>query len=327
MVLVADGTDVDQLRAGSLAGIDRGAEVRFATAADLGPQLEGAQVLLMWDFFSTALAQAWPHADSLEWVHAASAGVDKLMFPGLVASDVVVTNARGIFDRPIAEFVLGSLLAHCKDMPRSMRDQQREAWQHRETRLLTGTRAMIVGTGAIGRETARLLAAVGVGVTGAGSHARTGDPDFGSVVASAELADHVGGIDWLVNIAPLTDVTRNLLDAEVFAALPEGAFVVNVGRGESLVAADLIKALDSGPVAGAALDVFATEPLPANDPLWSREDVQVSPHMSGDAFGWRDRLAAQFLDNLSAWNAGRPLSNVVDTALGYVPAANSGTGG
>ena len=115
-----------------------------------------------------------PHCDRLEWIHVAAAGVDKLMFDGLRESSVIVTNARGVFDRPIAEFVLASVLAHAKLLHES-RDLQRDrVWRHRETRTVVGARALIVGTGAIGRETARLLRAVGLEVRGAGRTARTG---------------------------------------------------------------------------------------------------------------------------------------------------------
>src|SRR5699024_5945770 len=111
----------------------RTAEVRYTTADDLARNLPGADVLLLWDSFSGALEDAWPHADSLRWVHIAAAGVDTLLFDGLVASDVVVTNSRGVFDRPIAEFVLAAVLAFAKDVPRSLRLQSESRWLHRET--------------------------------------------------------------------------------------------------------------------------------------------------------------------------------------------------
>ena len=296
-------------------------EWRFTDAAGLPQALEGADALLLWDFFSGALADAWEQARHLEWIHVAAAGVDTLLFDDLRDSDIVVTNARGTFDRPIAEFVAASVLAHAKRLHESHDLQQRREWRHRETATLVGKRALVVGTGAIGREIARLLRALGLPVRGAGSRARSGDPDFGDVLASAQLAEHVGDVDYLVNAAPLTPATRGLIDASVFAALPPRAHLVNIGRGPTVVEADLLAALEAGRLDGASLDVVATAPLPTQSPLWSAPGVVISPHLSGDVVGWRDALARQFVDNARRWLAGEELVNVVDKKLGYVPAS------
>ncbi len=298
-------------------------DVRVTSADGLGAALGGAEVLFLWDFFSSALREVWDRADRLRWVHVAAAGVDTLLFDGLRDSEVVVTNARGTFDRPIAEYVLGAVLAHAKLLHESHDLQLRREWRHRESRQVRGARVMVVGTGGIGRETARLLRAVGMEVTGAGSRARDGDPDFGQVVDSAELVEHVGDVDYLVNAAPLTPATRGLVDARVLAALPRRAHLVNVGRGPTVAEDDLLAALRGGGLDGATLDVFATEPLPEDSPLWDAPGVVVSPHMSGDVVGWRDTLARQFVDNARRWLAGEPLENVVDKDLGYVPGGRS----
>ena len=150
---------------------------------------------------------------------------------GCARRSVTVTNARGVFDRPIAEFVLAAVLAHAKLLHESRDLQRDKVWRHRETRTVVGARALIVGTGAIGRETARLLRAVGMEVRGAGRTARADDVDFGEVVASADLVGHVGWCDYLVNAAPLTEQTRGLINADVFAAMRPSAHLINVGRG------------------------------------------------------------------------------------------------
>lgn len=144
-------------------------------------------MLVVWDFFSRALRDNWAQADALRWVHVCAAGVDSLLFDELTDSDVVVTNAHGVFDRPIAEFVLASILARDKLLHESMRLQARREWRWRETRSTTGTSALVIGTGGIGREIARLLRAVGIEVTGAGRRARDHDPDFGVVHETARL--------------------------------------------------------------------------------------------------------------------------------------------
>jgi phosphoglycerate dehydrogenase-like enzyme len=302
-----------------LEALDGRVTLRYADAAGLASAVGGARALFLWDFFSTAVADVWSHCDRLEWIHVAAAGVDTLLFDGLRESRVTVTNARGVFDRPIAEFVLASVLAHAKRLHES-HDLQREAvWRHRETRTVDGARALVVGTGGIGREIARLLRAVGLRVRGAGRTARTDDVDFGDVVASADLVDQVGWCDYLINAVPLTPQTRGLINAEVFAALRPSAHLVNVGRGATVVQDELAEALAAGRFDGASLDVFEEEPLPVDSPLWSTPGVVVSAHMSGDVTGWRDVLARQFVANAERWLAGEPLENVVDAALGYVP--------
>lgn len=293
--------------------------LRYTDAAGLAQAIVGADVLLLWDFFSSELEKVWDRADRLSWIHVAAAGVDKLLFDGLVESAVTVTNARGVYDRPMAEFALMSILAHAKDAQVSHELQARQEWRHRETTSAAGRRALVVGTGAIGRETARLLRAIDMEVRGAGRTARDGDPDFGTVISSSHLGDYVGWADYVIVITPLTDQTRGLVDAAVLAAMKPTAYLVNLGRGACVVEDDLVRALTNRQIAGAALDVFETEPLPLGHPLWTTPGVTVSPHLSGDVHGWLDTLARQFVDNAERFVDGRPLVNVVDKRLGFVP--------
>lgn len=324
-VIVVLCASVDE-RPSYLDQVEQRAHVRYTDAAGLPEAMAGAQVLLLWDFFSTAVEDVWGRADALEWIHVAAAGVDTLLFDALVGSEVVVTNARGVFDRPIAEFVLASILAQAKGLHRSHDQQLVRSWQHRETESVSGSTALIVGTGAIGRETARLLTAVGVEVRGAGRRARSGDDDFGTVVPSKELAAHVGWADHVVIAAPLTAQTRGLVDSDVFSAMKPTAHLVNIGRGPIVDEDALLSALESGHLAAASLDVFCTEPLPADSPLWSAPGIVISAHMSGDVVGWRDTLARQFADNAERFIAGEDLVNVVDKSLGFVPAVQRRSG-
>ena len=308
----------DGSRPAGMESFEATAQVTYTDAAGLADALHGAEALLLWDYFSEAVRDAWPSAGSLRWIHVAAAGVDKLLFPELVDSDVVVTNARGIFDRAMAEFVLGSILAVAKDLHHSHDLQAARTWHRRETRLISAETALVVGTGAIGRETARLLRAVGMDVRGAGRTARSGDPDFGEVVASADLAAHVGWADQVVVTAPLTTETRGLISKDVLAAMKPGSHLVNVGRGPIVDEEALVSALRDGPLEAASLDVFEVEPLPAESPLWTMPGVAVSAHMSGDYEGWREALARQFVDNARRWLNGDPLLNVVDKEHGFV---------
>lgn len=299
------------------------AEIRRATSATLGEVLPGADILLVWDFFSGALTDNWgPATADLRWVHVCAAGVDSLLFDELRESDIVLTNAAGVFDEPIAEFVLASILAQHKQLHLSKRLQNAHEWRHRETTRTAGTSALIVGTGGIGRAIARLLRAVGIHVVGAGRTARTGDPDFGDIIDSARLAEHVPGFETVIAVAPLTDATREMFDDAVFTAMSPGTHFINVGRGRLVVESALIEALESGHLGAASLDVFATEPLDADSPLWDLRSVAVSAHMSGDVAGWRDQLSAQFRANLERYLDGADLRNVVDKVAGYAAAGS-----
>ncbi|OBG18603.1 hydroxyacid dehydrogenase [Mycolicibacterium celeriflavum] len=315
-VLCARATD----RPPGLGGLD--VDFRYCTAADLAVAVRGARALLLWDFFSSAVRDVWAEAAGLEWIHVTAAGVDTLLFNELRDSDVVVTNARGVFDRPIAEYVLGAVLANAKDSRTSFALQREHRWRHRETRGIAGARALVVGTGGIGREIARLLRAAGMQVRGIGRVARTDDPDFGDVSPSADLAAEVGWCDHLVLAAPLTNSTHGLVDASVLAAMRADAHLVNIGRGPLVDESALLSALRDNSIGGATLDVFDTEPLPADHPLWDAPNVTITAHMAGDVVGWRETLADQFAGNVRRWLAGEPLLNVVDKKLGYVPGSS-----
>jgi phosphoglycerate dehydrogenase-like enzyme len=305
-----------------LDGLD--VEFRYCAADGLAEAVRGAQGVLLWHFFSTAVRDVWADAGTVEWIHITAAGVDTLLFDELRDSDVLVTNARGVFERPIAEYALGAVIAHAKDTHNSFDLQRRHQWQHRETRAITGAKALVVGTGAIGREIARLLRAAGLEVRGAGRAARTGDPDFGEVVASADLSTEVGWCDFLILAAPLTEATRDLVDAAVLSAMKPDAHLVNVARGALVDEPALLAALSEHRIGGATLDVFSAEPLPAEHPLWDAPNVTITAHMSGDVVGWRDTLAAQYAANVQRWLAGEPLVNVVDKKLGYIPSPGAG---
>ncbi|MGG7573649.1 D-2-hydroxyacid dehydrogenase [Streptomyces sirii] len=296
------------------------ARVIFADESSLADLLPTADVLLAWDFTSDAIRAAWPREGPRpRWVHTASAGVDRLLCPALIADDTIVTNARGVFEQPIAEYVAGLVIAMAKDFYGSWELQRQRRWQHRETLRLAGTRAVVVGSGPIGRAIGTTLMALGVKVDLVGRRERAGDPQFGLVHPSDALNDLLPQADWVVCAAPLTDATRGLFDRAAFARMPPRARFINVGRGPLVVEDDLVEALRGWRIAAAALDVFEREPLAADSPLWDVPHLIISPHMSGDTLGWRDALAEQFQDNFDQWSAGKPLLNVVDKRLGYVP--------
>ncbi|WP_121703261.1 D-2-hydroxyacid dehydrogenase [Streptomyces sp. E5N298] len=298
-------------RLGRLTGRAR---IEHADAATLAERLPHADVLLVWDFASHAVREAWPGGGPRpRWVHTASAGVDHLMCPELAASDTVVTNARGVFDRPIAEYVAALVLAMAKDLPTTLRLQGERTWRHRESMRVAGTRACVVGSGPIGRAVVSTLEALGITTALVGRTARPG------VHGPEELDRLLAGADWVVAAAPLTEDTRGMFDARRFALMRPSARFVNVGRGQLVVEDDLVEALTARRIAGAALDVLSHEPMAPDSALWEVPGLIVSPHMSGDTIGWRDELGAQFVELFESWAAGGPLANVVDKKRGYVP--------
>ncbi|MCU1515617.1 MAG: hydroxyacid dehydrogenase [Pseudarthrobacter sp.] len=301
-----------------LTEIEELADVRLTKADALAEAMDGADVLYQWHSFSPALRENWSAASTLKWVHVSAAGVSQLFFDELIRSNIVYTNSRGVLSRAIAEFALGFVLDLAKDAQGSFRLQQQQRWQHRVTQKIQGQTALVVGTGSIGREIARLLSAVGMEVDGAGRTCRPADSDFGQIRSSRDLAGIVHDYDYLILAAPLTDESRGLVNADVFAAMKPSACLINVGRGELVYTDALTEALASGSIAGAALDAVHPEPLPEGHALWGMENAIITPHMSGDTEDHLDDLGQLFVDNLKRYCNGEPLENVVDKALGFV---------
>lgn len=308
VVLGPDGSPPDGLEL-----IADMAAIRLAhDATTLGQALGGAEVMFVWDFRSRLIATAWPHATSLRWIHAGSVGVDAVLVPPVVAADVVVTNTRGVFERPIAEYVLALILAFTKDLPATLALQRDRRWLHRETEVIEGRHVLVLGAGGVARELVPLLRATGMEVQVVGQTARDTDPVLGPVVASGDVDELLPGADFVVLALPLTSQTRGYLDARRIGLLHSGARVINVGRGGLVEEPALLDALTGGEIAGAALDVFAEEPLPEHHPFWAMDRVIVSPHMSGDRLGWERAVVECFGENLRRWLAGEELQNIVD---------------
>jgi phosphoglycerate dehydrogenase-like enzyme len=271
-----------------------------------------AEILYVWDYGLEDLGALLTAAPQVRWVHVNSVGVNQLLCEELRGK--TLTNARGVFDTSVTEWVLASVLAHVKNLAGTWERQRRGEWEHQVTGRLAGRRAAVVGTGSIGRAVAGGFAALGVEVELIG---RT-DDQASAGRGSSRLVEVARDADILVSALPLTAQTTGLVNAAVLDALGPEGFFVNVGRGQTVVEVDLVAALRSGTIAGAALDVFETEPLPASSPLWTLPGVLVSPHMSGHYQGLAADMMRIFADNLRRWQAGLPLRNVVDLEVGYV---------
>lgn len=301
-----------------LEPIAQDASFRFAAdAQELEDAIGEADVLFVWDFRSTELRDAWHRAEKLRWVHVAAAGVDAVLFPDMVESRVTLTNSRGVFDRSIAEYVLGLMLVFAKDLLQTIRLQQAKKWVHRDTEMLAGRQLLVVGAGSIGRTIARLARCAGMEVDAIARTARSSDEDFGRIFRSEDLDEALPEADYVVVAAPLTAQTRGMFGAAQFERMKPDARFINVGRGPIVDEPALIEALRDGRIAGAALDVFSEEPLPEDSPLWEMPQVVVSPHMSGDFVGWLEALGGLFVENFRRWERGDELLNVVDRERGY----------
>jgi phosphoglycerate dehydrogenase-like enzyme len=319
VLLVQGASSIDDVP--GLAAIEAQAKIRFASdTEEMRAALPGAEVMLGWDYRADSLREAWDNAGDLRWIHWGGAGVDAAMFPELVASDVKLTNARGIFDQAMAEWVLGMIICFAKDIPQTLALQTRAEWRYRLSEMVSGKRALVIGVGSIGHAVARLLAAAGMQVEGVGRSARDDDRDFGHIHAIDELHARLGFADYVVLITPLTEATRNLFGAAEFSAMAPHARFISLSRGALVVEADLLAALNDGQIAGAALDVFVEEPLPADSPFWNTPNCVVSPHMSGDFAKSESAVAQQFLQNWARYRNGESLHNLVDKRLGFATA-------
>jgi phosphoglycerate dehydrogenase-like enzyme len=267
------------------------------------------------------LARAVRCASGLRWVQATSAGAgEQVGAAGLSREElarVTVTSAAGVHAEPLAEFALLGLLAFTKDLPRLLADQQAHRWGHYPVGELSGRILLIVGLGQIGEEVARRATAFGMRVTGVNRSGTTDSPHVHEIRRTDELNECLPEADAIVISAPLTEETRGLIDAAAIARCKTGAILVNVGRGGVVDEAALIEALRSGRLAGAALDVFAREPLPADSPLWDLPNVLVSPHTAGLSMREDERIVSLFVENLGRYLRGEPLRNRVDPELLY----------
>jgi phosphoglycerate dehydrogenase-like enzyme len=260
----------------------------------------------------------------LKWIHSTAAGVAQLMYPELRNSGIVVTNPSGIFSVPMAEHVIGLLLALARNFPDCVRQQDRARWSQQELwdkpqhlTELNGKVLLIVGYGSIGREVAKRAKALDMrvwGVTRSGKGDRT---HAEKLFAAAQLEEVLPDADYVLIAAPETAETKHLIGAVQIARMKRGARLINVGRGSLLDEAALIGALESGALGGAALDVVQTEPLPAESPLWRAPNLMLTPHTSAVSDGLWERETALLLELLERWFDGRELFNQVDFARGY----------
>jgi phosphoglycerate dehydrogenase-like enzyme len=261
-------------------------------------------------------------AHNLRWAQQWSAGVDWLLrYPEAAELDFVLTNASGVHAIPVSEHILAFLLAFGRGFHHALRAQVRREWFSYEQQTgvfeLVGKTMVLVGVGAIGERTAELVTALGMRVLGVRRDPAVGAPGVEAMYGPDQLLDLLPEADFLVLVVPLTHETQGMIGERELRAMKPTAHVINVGRGDIIQEGVLIRALQEGWIAGAGLDVFETEPLPEDSPLWGMDNVIITAHYGGANPYYTERAMEIFLDNLRRYRAGEPMRNVVDKRVGY----------
>jgi phosphoglycerate dehydrogenase-like enzyme len=291
-------------------------------------------------FLGKITPEALAHATKLQWIQAFTVSLEHYVFPELIDHPCSLTNMRGLFSDVIADQVMGYVLCFARNLHVYIRQQTEHRYEpaggessrvnnaygpgvinamDRATIFLPDTTMLVVGMGAIGSEIARRALAFGITVRGVDEKPLSAQVPEGlaGIVGVEHLADELGKADWVVIAAPHTPNTAGLFDAKMFTAMNPGGHLINIGRGAIVKLADLTQALRSGQIAGAALDVFEQEPLPADDPLWDLPQCILTPHTAGYSTAIAGRHLGVMCDNLGRFLSGRELINVVDKRLWY----------
>jgi len=257
-------------------------------------------------------------AKKLRWIQSFSAGVEIILTPEVMRSNVIVSNVSGIHATPIAEHVLGFMLIFTRKFYDTFKKQQKKIWEANQNLTeVKGKTVLVVGLGHIGTEIRRLAHCFGADVIGI-KHNLKNKPGFVSKIYSIEHLENVlPNADFVVLSLPLTSETRHLFDMKKFKLMKRSGVIINIGRGSLVKENDLIKALERKIIKGAALDVTEEEPLPKESKLWNMENVIITPHHSGWSEKYMDRAIDLFCFNLKAYIKGKPLPNLVDKKRGY----------
>jgi phosphoglycerate dehydrogenase-like enzyme len=280
--------------------------------ATLERYLGEAEALIAWKFPVEALDRA----RQLRWIQLTSAGAEQLLPARARLDHVVVTNTRGIHVDLMADYALATMVMLNMHMPRFFADQQARRWEQRLSVPLAGKTLGVIGAGAIGAEIARRGAAFGMHVIAV---KRTPAPVDGAaeVVAPDGLHGVLGRSDFVVLVVPVTEATRGMIGEAELREMKPTAYLVNIARGSVIDEPVLVHALRKQWIAGAALDVFEEEPLPADSPLWALPNALLTPHVAGEPADYARRVAEVFVDNLTRFRRGEPFRNVVDFERGY----------
>jgi phosphoglycerate dehydrogenase-like enzyme len=277
-----------------------------------------ADVILNGFHDGSALGAILPLAQRVKWIHALSAGVEKVLSPELIESPVPLTNGRGVFGPALAEFAIAGMLFFAKDLRRLIRQQEAARWEQFDVAFLRGQTLGVIGYGGIGKETARLAHALGMKVLALRRRAAPADdPLLERSFMREQLTEMLSLSDYVVAAAPLTPETQGMIGGNEFHFMKNSAVFINVGRGAVVVESALISALNQAIIRGAALDVFEAEPLPSEHPFYRMQNVLLSPHCADHTTGWMELAVKQFIENFERFRNGQPLEFIVDKQAGY----------
>lgn len=283
--------------------------------AEAAPQAD----VILYGNIPKLLRAIFPAARRLRWIHSLNTGVERILFPELAMSPVILTNSKGIYKTALAEFVMTGVLFFTKDVGRLIHNQQLGLWHQFDADEARGTTMGIVGYGETGRACAELARSFGMRVFGLRRRAELSQNGqlLERTFARDCLVEMLSFCDFVVLSAPATTETYHLIaDAELKSMKPS-AVLINVGRGSLVDEQALIKALQQGWIRGAALDVFEVEPLPTGHPFYGMSNVLLSPHSTDHTQGWRERAMQDFIRNFYKFLEGQPMENVVDKLAGY----------
>jgi phosphoglycerate dehydrogenase-like enzyme len=275
-------------------------------------------VIFAWSTSKKLLQDVFSMCKQVLWVHSRSAGLDSVLFPELVSSEVPLTNGSGVFSQSLGEFSLAAILYFAKDFRRMLRNQAAGVWEQFDVEEISRQTVGIVGYGDIGRAVAKRLHPMGMTVLALKRHPpQAPDPLVDQFYENADLAKMLPRCDYVVVSLPLTAETHHMISDAEFAAMKPTAVVINVGRGPVIDEQAMVRALTAKRIKGAGLDVFEHEPLPPGDPMYSLENVLLSPHTADHTADWLNDAVKFFLEQYRRFSNGEPLQNVVDKSLGY----------
>jgi len=277
-------------------------------------------VIFNWSGSLSLIREVFLMSPRVRWIHSRSAGLERTLFPELIASDVIMTNGSGVFSPSLGEFALAAILYFAKDFRRMIRNQMAARWEPFDILPISGQTVGIVGYGDIGRAVASRVRTMGMNVLAVKRHAseqNNPDPFAQRIYTPDQRLAMLPQCDYVVVATPLNAETVGLISETEFAAMKPTAVVINVGRGPVIDEQAMINTLSQNKIKGAALDVFDEEPLPANHPFYKLENVLLSPHCADHTPDWLDNAMRFFLAQFEKFRHGEPLLNVVDKKLGY----------
>ncbi len=279
-----------------------------------------ATVIFNWSSSLPLLSKVFGMCPNVRWVHTRAAGLDRTLFPELIESSVMLTNGTGVFSASLGEFALGAILYFAKDFRRMIRNQMAGMWEAFDVLPVSGHTVGIIGYGDIGRAVAARVHPLGMRVLAVKRHIsppHNADSLAEQIYSPDRRIEMLERCDYVVVAAPLTSETRGMIGEAEFAAMKRTAVVINVGRGPVIREEAMVKALSTGRIKGAALDVFDKEPLPSGHPFYKLENVLLSPHCADHTPDWLEQAMQFFLAQFERFRNGEDLMNVVNKKLGY----------